>query len=239
MVCPNDLMFPIFGRFAINANTLYPTAPEAHKIVLKRDLEVFKFKAGSNYSDWLSSTYLGTKIYRSWLGSASTSDEAWPDDVTAFGYGEFLVRAYVLPMEDSRLAEIMLVAMPISPDGFSRLADSHVAKDDGGYPAILVNTGSSYPLTVGPRPDEDAGNFGLPCLPILIIPDEAVPPASGLLVAAARNLWSNAVQPFIMTTQDWLDCTADAPVRVEDRGVDHPWPRLVPVLEAVPAQGRI
>ena len=230
-------MLLIFGRFAINANTLYPTAPEAHKIVIKRDLEVFKFKAGSNYSDWLSSAHLGTKFYRSWLGSTATSDEAWPDDVDAFGYGEFLMRAFILPMADFRLAELLIVAIPVSPDGFNRLPDNHVAKEEGGYPAVLVNSGSTYPLTVGPRPDADAGNFGLPCLPILIMPDEAVAPASGVVVAAARNLWSNAVQPFIMTTREWLDCTADAPVRVEDREVDHPWPRLVPVVEPAQDQG--
>ena len=119
------------SSFVIEARTLYPTAPELHKIVIKRDLELFKFLPGKNYSEWLSSTHLGAAFYRSWHGRRNTSTVVWPQDTTDYGYREFLVRAYVLPMEDPKLAEIMLVAIPVSEDGFSRMSDNHVARTGG------------------------------------------------------------------------------------------------------------
>ena len=182
----------------VDANVVFPTASPEHKIVLKRDVEMFKFRPNCNFSDWLSSTILGVKVYRSWLGTGNTSDEAWPEDIENFGYSEFLLRIFVLPMEDPRLAEIMMVAMPVSPDSFARLSDNHVARDSGGFPSILVDAGSSNPVTVGPRPEADVGNFGLPCYPVLILPDEALAPQPGVVVAAARGLWDNAVHsgPF-------------------------------------------
>ena len=224
----------MLGRFVFDANTLFPSAPTDHKIVLKRDLELFKFVPGTNYTEWLNSTYLGAKIYRSWLGTGATSDEVWPDDVNAYGYDEFLLRAFVLPMEDTRLAEVALVAIPVTPDGFSRLADHHVAKEAGGFPAVLVDAGSTNPVTVGPRPEADCGNFGLPCLPVLILPDEATAPSSGVVVTAARKLWENAVQPYILSAADWLRDTAESPVHIEDREVTYPWPRLIPVTDSQP-----
>ena len=61
-----------------DAKVLFPLAPDGHKIVIRRDVELFKFVAGKNFSEWLDSAFLNAKIYRSWLGTAATSDEAWP-----------------------------------------------------------------------------------------------------------------------------------------------------------------
>ena len=135
-------------------------------------------------------------------------------------------------MEDPHLAELMLVAMPVPPEGFSRLADNHVARESGGYPAILIDAGDTNPATVGPRPSEEAGNFGLPCLPVMILADEMVPPPSGAVVKATRLLWENAVQPNLVLAQEWLDITGQTPVNIEDRDVEFPWPRLIPEREA-------
>ena len=76
-------------RFVVPANVLYPAAPETQKIVLKRNYELFKLIPGTNYSQWLDSSYLEAKFYHSWLGNTSYSDDAWPEDVDNYGYGEF------------------------------------------------------------------------------------------------------------------------------------------------------
>ena len=224
--------------FVIDARTLYPSAPELHKIVLKKDMDLFKFVPGRNYSEWLSSTHLEAVFYRSWLGRKATSTPAWPQDAADHGYGEFLVRAYVLPMEDPRLAEVMLAAIPVSEDAYPRMSDNHVATTDGGFPCVLIDAGNTNPVSVGPRPREEQGNFGLPCYPVLIMPDDAVQPPSGQVVEATRNLWAGAGQPFLMEVAEWVEATAQSPVATEDKEVDFPWPRIAPVVEEQAAEGK-
>ena len=217
-------------RFVVSASVLYPGAPELQKIVLKRDYSLFKMIPGTNYSQWLESRHLGAKFYRSWLGSTANSDEAWQDDVDSYGYGEFSLRLYVLPMEDFRLAELLIVAMPVSKEGFARLPDNHVAADSGGYPAVLFDAGTTTPATVGPRPAEGGDPFGMPCYPVLILPAGAETPAPGVIINAGRKLWSNAVQPYLVEAEEWTNLTAGTPVATEDREVEFPWPRIAPVV---------
>ena len=76
----------------VNANTLYGTAPEGHKIVIEKDLEKFQFEPGCNFSGWVSAEEMGATFYRSWHGRKTGSDKAWPQDRTDFGYGDFLLR---------------------------------------------------------------------------------------------------------------------------------------------------
>ena len=219
-------------RFVVPANVLFPTAPDIQKIVLKRDYTAFKMIPGTNYSQWLGASFLGMKFYHSWLGSTRDSEEAWDEDVRRYGYGEFLLRLFIIPMADYRLAELIIVAMPVTQDGFARLADSHVAGNSGNYPCILFDVATANPATVGPRPGEGGDPFGMPCLPICILPREAELPEPGVVINAGRMLWDSCVQPYIVSAEEWTNLTAEAPVPTEDRAVDHPWPRVAP--EVVP-----
>ena len=184
---------------------------------------------GTNYSQWLESRYLGVKFYHSWLGSTRESDEAWPDDYENYGYGDFVLRLFILPIEDFKLAELLLVAMPVGKEGFNRLPDSHVAEETGSYPAVLFDAGTTNPASVGPRPTEECDPFGMPCLPILILQPEAQEPDSGVVINAGRRLWSNSVQPYLVEAEEWTNLTAGTPVATEEREVEFPWPRIVPV----------
>ena len=76
----------------ISANTLYESAPEGHKILIEKDLEKFQFEPGCNFSGWLSAEQMGVTYYRSWHGRKTGSDKAWPQDITDYGYGDFLIR---------------------------------------------------------------------------------------------------------------------------------------------------
>ena len=56
-----------------------------------------------------------------------------------FGYEEFLMRLWIIPHSDPKLAQLTLVAIPL-PD-ISNAVDSHHAKGGGGYPSLLVDDG--------------------------------------------------------------------------------------------------
>ena len=226
-------------RFVVPANVLFPAAPEIQKIVLKRNYEAFKMIPGTNFSQWLSSSHLDMKFYHSWLGATRHSEEAWADDVEKYGYGEFLLRLFITPMADYKLAEFLIVAIPISKDGFARLADNHVAGDSGGYPCVLFDVATANPATVGPRPTEGGDPFGMPCLPILIMPAGEEAPESGIVMNAGRMLWDNCVSPYIVSAEEWTNLTAESPVPTENREVDHPWPRVAPVVVPPGEGGRL
>ena len=72
-------------------------------------------------------------------------------------------------MEDPRLAVVSVVALATDEDNFGQLADSYKAKTTGGYPCILLDDGRNNPVTVGPRASDSAGNFGLPCVPVVCV----------------------------------------------------------------------
>ena len=141
-----------------------------------------------------------------------------------------MLRLFILPMQDFRLAELVMVAMPVSKEGFTRLPDNHVAADSGGYPAVLFDVGTTAPATVGPRPAEGGDPFGMPCFPVLILPTEAETPDPGVVINAGRMLWSNSMQPYLVGAEEWTNLTAGPPVATEDREVEHPWPRIAPVV---------
>ena len=83
---------------------------------------------------------------------------------------------------------------------------------------------------MGPRPGEEEGNFGLPCYPVLVMLADAVMPPSGEVVEATRNLWSSAVQPFLLDATQWVETTSQMPVNTEEREVEFPWPRIAPAI---------
>ena len=66
-------------------------------------------------------------------------------------------------------------------------------------------------------------------------PDLYPPEGGGAPGARGRHhrgedVWDSCVQPYIVSAEEWTNLTAEAPVPTVDREVDHPWPRVAPVV---------
>ena len=138
------------------------------------------------------------------------------------GYGEFLVRLWILPYSDPKLAQLALV--PLS--NINEATHAHFLKGTGGYPSLLVD--DSTLASVGPRVVVSEGSFGLPMVPVYISSDEG---ASGVntteLITLARALWSRCNKPHLVLPEKWSEVTAKSPVPLKRPRSEHRWPELV------------
>ena len=144
------------------------------------------------------------------------------------GYEEFLLRLWIIPHSDPKLAQLTIVALPL-PDVNSAV-DAHHAKGGGGYPSLLVDDGSF--ATVGPRLSIPGGPFGCPCVPVVIdCSDDLGELNTTELVTMTRRLWSRANVPYLVTPQDWATITTTSPVEQQRQPAAHRWPDLVPAVD--------
>ena len=151
------------------------------------------------------------------------------------GYGEFLVRLWILPYSDPKLAQLALVAVPLP--NVNDATDAHFLKGTGGYPSLLVD--DSTLASVGPRVVVSEGSFGLPMVPVYISSDEG---ASGVntteLITLARALWSRCNKPHLVLPEKWSEVTAKSPVLLKRPRSEHRWPELMSG-EADDADGKL
>ena len=114
-----------------------------------------------------------------------------------FGYEEFLMRLWIIPHSDPKLAQLTLVAIPL-PD-INNAVDSYHAKSGGGSFA-----------TVGPRVSIPGGPFGCPCVPVVIdCSDDPTELNTSELITMMRRLWSRMNVPHLVAPQDWATITAE------------------------------
>ena len=147
------------------------------------------------------------------------------------GYGDFLVRVWVEPFTDPKLARLTLVALPLLD--VSDAVDRHHVTGGGGYPCLLVD--DSTFATVGPRVTIPGGSFGCPNVPVLVdSADEIHELDTGEMVEMTRALWSRMTLPFLVTTAEWDELTATSPVQLSRQKADHCWPVLVAAVEDTP-----
>ena len=155
-------------------------------------------------------------------------------EMEEFGYEEFLLRLWVIPHSDPKLAQLTLVALPI-PD-VNNAVDSHHVKGGGGYPSLLVDDGTF--ATVGPRVSIPGGPFGCPCVPVVIdCSEDTTEVNTAELITMMRCLWGRMNVPYLVAPQDWATKTAESPVEQQRQPAAHRWPALVPGGEMDP-QGR-
>ena len=140
------------------------------------------------------------------------------------GYGEFLLRAWVVPYTDPKMAQVTLVAMPLLD--VSDAVDRHHVTGGGGYPCLLVD--DSTFASVGPRVTIPGGSFGCPNVPVIVDSgDEIHELDTGEMVEMTRTLWSRMTLPYLVTTTKWEELTATSPVQLNRQKADHCWPALV------------
>ena len=145
-----------------------------------------------------------------------------------YGYEEFLLRLWIIPHSDPKLAQLTLVALPI-PD-INNAVDSHHAKGGGGYPSLLVDDGTF--ATVGPRVSIPGGPFGCPCVPVVVdCSEDTTELNTAELITMMRSLWSRMNVPHLVAPQDWASTTAESPVEQQRQPAAHRWPALVPGVE--------
>ena len=140
------------------------------------------------------------------------------------GYGEFMVRLWIVPYSDPKLAKLVLVAVPLA--NTNDATDAHFAKGGGGYPSLLLD--DTTIATVGPRIVVPGGNFGLPMVPVLIDSSEDTTGVkTGDLVTLARALWSRCNKPHLVSPTTWEEVTAKSPVILKRQRAEHRWPELM------------
>ena len=145
--------------------------------------------------------------------------------MTDHGYGDFLIRLWILPYSDPKLAQLALVAAPLA--NVNDATDAHFLKGTGGYPSLLVD--DSTLATVGPRiVVSEEGSFGLPMVPVFISNSEDTSKVNTTeLITLARALWSRCNKPHLVFSEKWGEITAKSPVPLKRPRSEHRWPELV------------
>ena len=156
-------------------------------------------------------------------GCFRSSADIKKKEMQEHGYGEFLVRLWIVPYSDPKLAQLVLVAVPLS--NINDATDAHFAKGGGGYPSLLLDEATL--ATVGPR-IVTGGNFGLPMVPVLIDSSEDTRSVkTGDLITLARALWSRCNKPHLVSLATWEEVTVKSPVILKRQRAEHRWPELV------------
>ena len=144
--------------------------------------------------------------------------------MTEHGYGDFLVRLWIQPFSDPKLAQLSLVAIPLA--NINEATDAHFVKGTGGYPSLLVD--DSTIASVGPRVVVQGGNFGLPMVPVFISSSEDLAGVKSVeLITMSRALWSRCNRPHLVSPEKWDEITEKSPVTLRRQRSEFRWPELV------------
>ena len=217
-------------RTKINARAcqVFPNAPEGWTLTLNRDYDQFQFAPLASQSHWVQASRLGLQWYTQYVPNAPPRNQVacTQQEITENGLTDFQVRLCIRPAEDPKIAEAMLVALPVTTAAISNLLSPDLAREGLGYPVLLL---SEEPvMTVGPRLQAGADNFGLPCSPILCMTRTAVLPSSVDVLVTTLSLWGTATTPRLVAAEEFEQATALDPVQTALVPAEWRWPYQPP-----------
>ena len=216
-------------HLVIQASRLFPNCPPDKNLTIRRDYSLMHFPPGSLASTWTPASHYELSFWGKWVNNTRDSTPATPEETESWGLTDFMLRAYLVPHVDPRLASIELVAMPVSVEDFKKLPDIEKAQVGLGYPCVFIHSGSKKPVILAPKRRTGDTPNGLPFVPVLIVGEEDREPLDGNdLVVAFRKLWHGSCIPATFTIQEWLERTKKSPVSTAEVEATHKWPLVSP-----------
>jgi hypothetical protein len=214
-------------KVVVPLTQIFPDAPEGWVMVFNCDLKQFMFAPSMMGSFWVQASRLGLKFYSAYAVGAGANSQT-PCTIaeqSTHNLTDFQVRLCIKPMEDGKVAEACLVALPVTTVAMSSLLSPEVAREGLGYPVILLfDLTQQQVMTVGPRPRADAESFGLPCHPVLWMSPDAMEPKSADILTSVLAMWSTATTPRLVAPEEFQQATGINPVHASEVPAEWCWP---------------
>ena len=207
------------------ANLIHPDAPSTFMVAINRDYSQFVFPPSTNQSNLVQASRLGLKFYSSFGPTDAARVLVTEDEKKNYNLTDFQVRLSLLPSEDPRSVDPMLVAIPVTTEGLNGLLSPHLAKSGRGYPVVLL---SKEPImAVGPRPARGSSPCGLPVLPPLCLTTPGDDPTPSDVLTSVRAAWAAATAPQLVEAENWIQATSLDPVVAGEIPAPRRWPAMV------------
>ena len=212
-------------HLVIKAQRIFPLCPENVNLTFRRDYGQLEFPPGSLASKWTPASSFELTYWGTWGSNTKDSTKATPEQTEQWELKDFMMRAYVIPHADPRLASVEIVALPVTPEEFKQLPDLEKAKAGFGYPCVFAHSGSIKPVILAPRRSSKDTPNGLPFTPILLVTEDDNEKVNGEeLVEAFRKFWNGSCFPATYNVQEWRDRTKKAPISTTEVEATHKWP---------------
>ena len=156
------------AKISSPANLVHPEAPPNFRLTIDRDYHAYRFPPSTNQSEWILASSVGLEFYSSFGRSLESRIVATTEEKNWYGLTDFHVRLALIPTDDPRTVDAVLVAIPVPDHLISSLISPNMAWEGRGYPVLHVNEEQS--MSVGPSVPDNGELFGLPCLPFLWFP---------------------------------------------------------------------